>query len=549
MSVSYLLHMLACGLGGQPVAESLVVSLVVAPAEVTVTSTPDAPGTARFVATATFDDGTEAPLDLVSWALSNQSAGEIGAEGVFIASAENGGLATVTATHNGITASADLTVVFASVLDETGGAVEDEAFDGTPGPSITWLYPPDGVAVPRNIPSLTFMWSEVSGADAYRLTFTTPTTSVTVLTTEHRWTAQADDWTTIAATNAGGQVTVEVRALVGGALHGSEARSVTVNRLDAQGSIYYWSTSDTGIIKVPISAEEPELYYTPRTGAPTCVACHVVREDRMAVTYGSNDGKFYAGITDLTSGAPEELTERDEYGYYNTMNPEGTRMISSSSTGVLNLWDAEAGELIGPLDAGGVKLTQPDWSADGSFLVAIRADDLRAVDHNFQEGKIVVATIDDDGNLGPLTEVFDPMTTWGRADYGTPNVFYPSISPDGEWIAFNYGDSLSYDNETASLWVIAVDGGDPIELVNANQGEDLGNSWPHWGPLPDDDVYWLTFSSKRDYGDLVTDGRPQIWVSSFDPALAGAGGDPSSAAFWLPNQDIDTNNHTTYWGP
>ncbi|MDP6933587.1 MAG: hypothetical protein QGG40_11755, partial [Myxococcota bacterium] len=86
-------------------------------------------------------------------------------------------------------------------------------------------------------------------------------------------------------------------------------------------------------------------------------------------------------------------------------------------------------------------------------------------------------------------------------------------------------------------------------LTAANMDYELTNSWPHWGPLPDDDVFWITFSSKRPYGDLLVDGECQVWVAAFDPQLALLGQDPSSPAFWLPNQDIETANHSTYWGP
>jgi hypothetical protein len=210
---------------------------------------------------------------------------------------------------------------------------------------------------------------------------------------------------------------------------------------------------------------------------------------------------------------------------------------------VLNFWNATTGALIGPVNAGGVKLTQPDWSPEGTMLAAIASDELFC-DNCFSDGKLVVATIDDDGNLGPLTVLYDPPEGLGK-----PNVFYPSFWPDGRWIAFDYGDGDSYDNPTAQVYVISVDGGDPIPMTSADLAENLTNSWPHWGPLPDDDVYWLTFSSKRAYGDLVVDGRPQIWVAAFDPTAAESGTDPSSPAFWLPNQDIETSNHTTFWGP
>ena len=549
-SSDLLVHLLACATGtGGPVQgdAGVVVSLTVDPAEATVNTGPDGAGTVDFEAIATFDDGTTEPIDLVSWELSNQAAGSIDADGVFTGSTENGAITTVTATHNGISATAVLTATYVETIDEGGGSSAD--YDGDAAGTVTILYPPDGVSVPRNVPNLSFMWEEVSGAEGYRLSFTTPTTSVTVLTTDNRWTAEAEQWVAIAATNAGGTVDFEVRALVGGQIYASPTQTLTVNRLDAQGSIYYWSTSDQGIVKVPIGAVDSDLFYTPDAGSPTCVACHTIREERMGVSYGTgNGGSMYTGITDVSGAEPVELTDMTERGYYNTLNPDGTLMISTSLDGDLNLWNAVTGELIGPLDTGGLRITQPDWSQDGTMLAAISSLTLFG-DNNFDDGVLVVAPIDEDGTLGEFTTLLDPADYFGRDEYQRPNVFYPAISPDGEWIAFNYGNQQSYDNDTASLWVISINGGDPIELVNANQADGLTNSWPHWGPLPDDDVFWLTFSSKRPYGDEITDSRPQIWVAAFNPTLAEAAVDPSSPAFWLSNQDPETSNHSTFWGP
>ena len=555
--IALLAFLVACQSKGETATAdgALVTALEIDPVEVTITSGPDAQGTVQFEAIATFTDGTTGVMEqLVSWDISSQAAGTIDDEGLFLATTENGAITTVTASHNNIVASAVANIIYTETIDDGGGSAED--YDGTPSDTLDWLYPETNVAVPRNVPSLTFMWEEVDGADGYRLTFSTDTTNVTALLTENNYTVEAEGWVAIAATNAGGTVDVEVRAVAGGTLYGSETLTLNVNRLDAQGSIYYWSTTDEGLIKVEISATEGDLFYAPRLNAPTCVACHVIREDRMAVTYGGGGSQyFYTGITELTESNPTELTDRDEYGFYNTMNPDGTLLISTTGDGGLTLWDAQSAEKIDSLDTGELFLTQPDWSPAGDMLAAISVTQPPAecgpyaYDVCFVNGELVVAMIDEDGNLGEFTTLYDPDEMDVDDSVGPMNVFYPSISPDGEWIAFNTGYGNSYDNEYASLNVISIDGGDLIPMDNANMDEQLTNSWPHWGPLPDDDVYWLTFSSKRDYGDMVTDGRPQIWVAAFHPELAEEGSDPSSPAFWLPNQDMETSNHSTFWGP
>ncbi len=51
---------------------------------------------------------------------------------------------------------------------------------------------------------------------------------------------------------------------------------------------------------------------------------------------------------------------------------------------------------------------------------------------------------------------------------------------------------------------------------------------PTWAPSSSPELFWLAFSSIRDYGDiLVGTSRDQLWGAAVDPALVSAGKDPS----------------------
>jgi Tol biopolymer transport system component len=131
----------------------------------------------------------------------------------------------------------------------------------------------------------------------------------------------------------------------------------------------------------------------------------------------------------------------------------------------------------------------------------------------------------------------------------------PAYSPDGRWIAFNRtGPDLDPDdmgNGNSELMIVGSDGGPTVRLDAANGGVGLGNNWAKWSPPTGGRRQWLAFSSRRDYGHrLINEGgvgrTPQIWVTSVDPeTLPGA--DPSSPAFWLPYQSIESGNHIPYW--
>jgi Tol biopolymer transport system component len=170
-------------------------------------------------------------------------------------------------------------------------------------------------------------------------------------------------------------------------------------------------------------------------------------------------------------------------------------------------------------------------------------DDLQ-VSWEIEEGLLYLMDYTGQHSFGDPTLLVDPDDLFADTDH---LAFYPAWSPDGAWIAFNTSTGDSYDDEDAELWVVDAAGGTPVLLEAANMGEGLTNSWPRWSPLPDDDILWLTFSSRRDYGYVAQRSEPQVWVTAFDPAEIEAGNDPSSPAFWLVGQDPMENNHVPVW--
>ena len=112
----------------------------------------------------------------------------------------------------------------------------------------------------------------------------------------------------------------------------------------------------------------------------------------------------------------------------------------------------------------------------------------------------------------------------------------------------------AYNAGTAELWVARVDGSiAPIKLTAANVGAGLTNSWARWAPFEgsfgetEEPIFWLTFSSKREFGVRLAAGRPQLWMTPFFPERAAIGADPTAPAFRLPFQNLDSSNHIAQW--
>jgi hypothetical protein len=75
---------------------------------------------------------------------------------------------------------------------------------------------------------------------------------------------------------------------------------------------------------------------------------------------------------------------------------------------------------------------------------------------------------------------------------------------------------------------------------------------PRFSPFKQGGYFWLSFLSRRDYGNaqVGTRGanRQQIWVAAISenpqPNV-----DPSEVAYWLPGQNTASQNIAAYWAP
>ncbi len=572
--------MVACGAPEKTEEEVEVTSelteLRIEPVEILLSTDGAEADEVQFVAYAMTETGEEVPTEMVSWSVSNLSAGSIDNDGLFTTSTLNGGITTVTATHVGVEASATVTVVYEQ--DQVVGELDDgvvAAFASATATASDYPaihYPPEGVTVPRNLNGLAFGWAEAPDTNVSRLRLRSGITDMRVFTEGASWDTTADVWATIAASNTEGLVEVSIES---GSWDGTSLTNVvegppmtlTVNRLDARGSVLYWEPDPTAgggmgagsIMRIPFGSLEAEPFWTADDlgtssgDGSNCMGCHSLSEanNQMIVTHNGVNGQFsVVDVSDPTN--PTMSILKPGRATFHTASPDG-RYLLGVNEGEARLYSLTDGDLLRVIETGG-RVTHPDWAPDGESVVMVRYTSEFGTDHDlsFKTGEII-------------------QMEWNGSDLGEPEVlvpretsrnnYYPAYSPDGDYIVFNRAEprtwvlpngsteensTNSYAHPAAELWLMTRDGEHLTRLDAANSTGDLQNSYPKWGPLPDDDVLWLAFSSRRSYS--VDPGtKPQVWVSAIDPAKILDGEDPSSPAFWLPAQNPLTDNHASIW--
>ncbi|MGE3546695.1 MAG: hypothetical protein AB7L28_22405 [Kofleriaceae bacterium] len=442
-----------------------------------------------------------------------------------------------------------------------------EWFGGPDDPTRapTLVYPANGIVVPRNLGDFEAHWTDASSNDVFELALQTELTDVRIYIPggngvpatgpNPSWGAFTPaEWSAAVATEP--QVMYRVRGVDSSnpVSVGSSAQQLAAITTEAmEGGLYYWGAGASdggayGIFRHDMAkpGEPAEEFLTTAQTDGRCVACHVLSRDgtKMAITY--DGGNLNANIVDV--GTSSMQTEQYQWNF-GTFTPDGTQFLSVSK-GSLRVRDASNQTVLATMDGG--YATHPDLSPDGTRLVYVRPGTTDPLDYSFGAGSIYTRSYDQS------TRTFGPETMLVPS-VSDENNYYPSWSPDGQWIVFNRSVGNAYNNVNASVWIIKADGAQPaIPLTAANIGVGLTNSWARWAPFAQtmsngEPMFWITVSSKRDFGVRLKntgladgDKFPQLWMWAFYPDRA-AHGDPSAPAFRLPFQSLTTRNHIAQW--
>lgn len=459
------------------------------------------------------------------------------------------------------------TVIIGSGADSTAPT----KFGGSgSGGAINVVYPPSGVMLPPNTNTMEFHFIPAAGQTLFRFTFQAPTTTLVVYTgctplgPGCVFTPQPSFWSDLVAYARGtAPVSWTVSGVDGSAMGNpigsSSPQEMAFTEQDLRGGLYYWSIkegftgSTTTVQRFDYGfPNAPRQTYLTQAdvGGTFCVGCHVISRQGNKIAVGRDipSPSAYSLLT-----VPTRATVNSTSGPINgaanffSFSPDERHLLTSDGNSIQ--WRVLTTGFSVPVTNPG---SMPDWAPDGLHMVYAKPPSAFPVASlGVQSASLKTMHFNGTGWDAPVELV--PFT-------GSNN-YYPSYSPDGEWVLFNRSPRNAESSSNAAvdkndggipdgeLWAVPATGGTPLRLSKAS---DPGpSSWPKWAPVKHDyadgKVMWLTFSSARPYGlRLNAHEVTQLWMVAFDPAKAAAG-DPSFPAFWLPFQDITSGNHIGQW--
>ncbi|MGZ3426550.1 MAG: hypothetical protein ACXVCV_07870 [Polyangia bacterium] len=457
-------------------------------------------------------------------------------------------------------------------------------FDGAPagGSGVTLVYPNPGALVPHDLAPIDVQWN--GSTPVYRVTFAVDNgNKLRGYVKTPDWVPPAGEWSWLLDVTAGHQIalsvdgaTIDGSGTPQGPLASSGAQPLAVSHDDATGALFYFATTgdqisgDGTLERLELGAQKADKYLNKSNDGGKCVGCHALTRDGTRVAFTFLDLTGAATGTTMSLGSVDATNPTAQQAAANTtaatssFSPDGKQIVSAYN-GKLSIRDGVTGALVTDITTTGTAMF-PDWSPDGSTIVFVRAASACTPGlPNFGQASIYAYG-------GSLVTVSSSGGTWGnekvllQAAAGENN-YYPSFSPDGKWIAFTKalnstksswstanssctgqdGSGLSYDNPSATVWLMPSAGGAATALANANGAAMKTNSWPKWGPKADGDFMWLSFSSTREYGNVLKGAMAhhQIWITAIP--RVGAMGDASTPAVWFPFQDTTTKNHIGVW--
>jgi hypothetical protein len=546
---------------GSLVNNKTVTGLTISPNQASIASLNGKPATQQFQAIAQFSDNTTGPISGATWSGSDPQVGSV-AGGLFTASGSQGGTVTISASYGGKSATATLVVKLH--LEENPGNVSGSVQSALQGATtldtqVTWAYPYDATVFPRGVGQAPLMWIGAAATDLYYVQLSSPTFELDTFTTAAtgRYDFSAADWQDFVDSTTGA-AELKVSRWNGTAATLLTDLHWTVAPGSMRGTIYYWAINTARVMRIQPGATAPDDFLGPTV---ICPSCHTVSANGQQLlmnegTWPSETSFNYDLQASTNTYSGFSVTTGSSQWALPGVTPDGTVIVENfaplrGSIGVqTGAFLAATGAQIPTTGLEGNQLYMPAFSPDSKLLAYVdgTTNDLHAYDWDQTSKKATN----------------DRIIVTSAANSTYPQIQFPTVSPDHQWIIYGRGTSLGSLGVPGNLYAASVANPGTEVPLNALNGtsypfaagaRDQNLDYePTFAPVAAGGYFWVVFHSRRTWGNAITgpayvaegQGVKQLWVAAFDQAPV-AGKDPSHSAFYLPGQDSTTLNMRGYW--
>ncbi|HVY46924.1 MAG TPA: hypothetical protein VHB21_13645 [Minicystis sp.] len=586
------------GGSGGGLHQMLAQSIAIEPPSAAIESLNGAPATQKFKAKVRWQDGSLAEVSSgVNWSVDVLQPGAIDGQGLYTANGSVGGVVKIGAAFGGKSATATLTVKLhltqnAAMADPSvQGALEGASQQDA---SIVWAYPYDGTVWPRGLLAPLLQWNGGAPTDVYLVKLANSTFELeSFVTAPGAPTAQvpfdATTWQEFVDSSAG-KTKFTVARWDGQNATVVASHTWTIAPASMRGTIYYWSNDLGRVLRIKPGASMPDDFANQAplndpnqyTQSSCLMTCHTVSADGSTLVSG---GGVFGGSYDLHTGQPTvslggtwggpngssssvvkwsnaAVSPTGKYILTNAMAEALAYANDGATTGFLGLYTTADGMPVPSSGLMGLPLTQPAWSPEGSRIAFVDAGDPVggpapwAGSWNVPPpGDLKVYAFDE--SQSPM--VSGPTTLVATGADPNQRIAWPSVTPDGKWVAYQRGAGADTRSGHADLYFAsAVTPNQEARLASVDGDgypfaagpRDLAYNYePSFAPVAAGGYFWVVFTSRRTYGNVLT-GDPtvvkQLWVAAIDENPQ-PGVDPSHPAFHLTGQDEQNLAMRGFW--
>ena len=512
--------------------------------------------------TATYDG--QDVTDDVEWLYEKPTIGSMMMGATFVPTGTLAGIGTLHATYQGAQDETSVAVKIIKNIDPDGL----EPMFGDPAgadPSLTIVYPYNETVFPLNGASQVLQWNGAQNGDIYKLQLTEQYYEYTIYYSSNlpgRHLIDDAEWKAISESGQGPKsdpLMVKLQRHSNGTTYEPIEQTWHIAQARLPGRVYYWELPDAcnngangRVLTVKPSDATAEEFYNDGN----CWGCHTVSRDGRTVMGTFSQGAPFPMASIDVSVQPAVIGDIDKAdgvsGVFSAFNHDGSKLLFSlngggygASSTRLKVADAVTAAILNDdvmaaaYPAGGCG--EPAWSFQGELIAAICGMNGGGWTFDSSAGDLVIADVNPDGHT------VSNITTLVPAAGGTGRPAYPNFSPGDEWLVFGRPTSGSRSTGNGDLWIVGTDGNDLRKLAIASSDNRSFN--PTFAPLRAGGYFWVTFITRRDYGNtLVGANRQQLWITAIsDPP--NELDDPSNPPFYVRGQEDCAKSENAFFAP